>query len=52
MSEDGVFSVTGVYLRLAAAGKTIKAFEDRSQYWSDIGDAERLEAVRRRAQGR
>ena len=49
MRETGVFSVTGVYLRLAGEGKLIKGFEDRSPYWSDIGDVERLEAVRFRA---
>lgn len=49
MSETGVFSVTGVYLRLAGEGKPIKGFEDRSPYWSDIGDRERLAAVRLRA---
>ncbi|MDO8803401.1 MAG: nucleotidyltransferase family protein [Elusimicrobiota bacterium] len=49
MTEDGVFSITGVYLRLAAAGEKIKGFEDRSPFWCDIGDLERLEAVRLRA---
>ncbi|MBI4351935.1 MAG: nucleotidyltransferase family protein [Elusimicrobia bacterium] len=49
MTEEGVFSVTGVYLRLAAAGEKIKGFEDRSPFWSDVGDLERLEAVRLRA---
>lgn len=49
MSESGVFSVTGVYLRLAAAGERVKGFEDRSGFWRDIGDLERLEEVRRRA---
>lgn len=49
MTEDGVFSITGVYLRLAAAGEKIKGFEDRSPFWSDTGDLERLEAVRLRA---
>jgi NDP-sugar pyrophosphorylase family protein len=49
MTESGVFSITGVYLRLAAAGEKIKGFEDRSPFWYDIGDLERLEAVRRRA---
>jgi NDP-sugar pyrophosphorylase family protein len=48
MTEEGVFSVTGVYLRLAAAGKKIKGFLDKSPFWNDIGDIERLEAVRRR----
>ena len=49
MTEEGVFSVTAAYLRLAAAGEKIKGFEDRSPYWCDIGDLERLEAVRFRA---
>ncbi len=51
MTEEGVFAITDVYLRLAAAGKKIKGFEDRSPFWSDIGDLERLEAVRLRAAG-
>lgn len=51
MTEEGVFSITGVYLRLAAAGEKIKGFEDKSPFWSDIGDLERLEAVRLRAAG-
>lgn len=49
MTEEGVFSITGVYLRLAAAGEKIKGFEDKSPFWCDIGDLERLEAVRLRA---
>ncbi|MCM2267746.1 MAG: nucleotidyltransferase family protein [Elusimicrobiales bacterium] len=49
MTETGVFSLTGVYLRLAAAGERVKGFEDRSDFWCDIGDLDRLEAVRRRA---
>lgn len=49
MTEDGVFSITAVYLRLAAAGEVIKGFEDKSSFWSDIGDPERLAAVRARA---
>jgi len=49
MTEEGVFSITAVYLRLAAAGEKIKGFEDTSPFWLDIGDLERLEAVRLRA---
>ena len=49
ITETGVFSITAVYLRLAAAGEKIKGFADRSPFWCDIGDLERLEAVRRRA---
>ncbi|HBA59587.1 MAG TPA: hypothetical protein DCZ92_01945 [Elusimicrobia bacterium] len=48
MTEEGVFSITPVYLRLAAAGEKIKGFEDSSPFWCDIGDLERLETVRRR----
>jgi len=51
LTEEGVFSVTAVYLRLAAAGERIKGFEDKSPFWCDIGDLERLEAVRSRAAG-
>lgn len=51
MTEEGVFSVTAAYLRLAAAGERIKGFEDKSPFWCDIGDLERLEAVRARARG-
>ncbi len=51
MTEEGVFSITPVYLRLAAAGEKIKGFEDRSPFWSDIGDLPRLEAVRARCRG-
>jgi len=49
ITEAGVFSITGVYLRLAAAGEKIKGSEDSSPFWSDTGDLERLEAVRLRA---
>lgn len=49
ITETGVFSITGVYLRLAAAGEKIRGFEDKSPFWNDIGDLEKLEAVRLRA---
>ena len=49
LTEEGVFSVTAAYLRLAAAGEKIKGFEDKSPFWCDIGDLERLESVRFRA---
>ena len=52
MSETGVFSVTGVYLRLAAAGEKVKGCLDESPFWLDIGDLARLEAVRQRSAGR
>lgn len=50
ITESGVFSITASYLRLAAAGARIRGFEDRAQFWCDIGNLERLEAVRRRAE--
>lgn len=46
LKEEGVFSIMSAYLRLAAEGKNIRGFEDGSGFWSDIGDMERLEAVR------
>lgn len=49
ITETGVFSITGVYLRLAAAGENIRGFEDKSDFWCDIGDMDRLEKVRRHA---
>lgn len=49
MTEEGIFSVTNVYLRLAASGRPVKGFIDGSSFWSDVGDLERLEAVRLRA---
>lgn len=51
MTEAGVFSLTAVYLRLAAAGGRVAGFEDRSPFWLDIGDLERLRAVRDRVSG-
>lgn len=45
IKEEGVFSVTEVYLRLAAETHRIAGFEDQSSYWFDIGSPERLEAA-------
>lgn len=52
ITETGVFSIAAVYLRLAAAGEKIMGFEDKTPFWCDIGDLERLGAVRRRAAGK
>lgn len=49
MTETGVFSITDVLVRLAAAGEKILAFR-HCGYWADIGDAEKLAAARDRAQ--
>jgi NDP-sugar pyrophosphorylase family protein len=52
MKEEGAFSIIDVYLRLAAIGERIVAF-DASQYaWRDLGRPEHLtEATREMAQG-
>ncbi|MBU2572485.1 MAG: nucleotidyltransferase family protein [Elusimicrobia bacterium] len=47
MTETGIFSITGVYLRLAGAGSKIKGFRADEFYWQDIGTPEKLEALRR-----
>jgi NDP-sugar pyrophosphorylase family protein len=49
ITEEGVFSITAVYLRLAAAGGSVKGVEDTSPFWCDIGDQDRLASVRGRA---
>ena len=49
VTETGVFSITAVYRRLAAAGETIRAFRADAYEWHDIGSAARLDAARRRA---
>ncbi len=49
LTEEGVFSLTAAYLRLAAEGEKVAGFLDESPFWCDIGDPERLELVRRRA---
>lgn len=40
MTEDGVFSIVDMYLRLAAAGEKISAFRADEYYWRDLGKAE------------
>ncbi len=37
MTEEGVFSIIGPYLRLAAAGEKILAFRADEYYWRDLG---------------
>jgi NDP-sugar pyrophosphorylase family protein len=46
MTETGVFSLTDVYVRLAASQR-IMAYRDDRCAWFDIGDAAKLEAARR-----
>lgn len=49
MKEAGAFSLTDCYVRLAEAGEDIRAFRHDEAYWTDVGDADKLEAARRRA---
>ena len=42
MSEQGVFSIIDVYLRLAGAGEKIRAFRGDEYYWRDLGRPEHL----------
>ena len=40
MTEEGAFSIVAAYLRLAAQGEAIIAFEDSQAYWRDLGRPE------------
>ena len=42
MTEQGVFSIIDVYLRLAGAGERIRAFRADEYYWRDLGRPEHL----------
>lgn len=46
ITERGAFSITDVYLRLAAAGERIAAFDIGAAQWLEIGTPERLAAAR------
>ncbi len=43
MTEQGVFSIIDVYLRLARAGEKIVAFPADPYYWRDVGKPEQVE---------
>jgi len=47
LSESGAFPIVSAYLRLAGEGAIIRAFRADGVFWSDVGNAEKLEAVRR-----
>ena len=47
LHEDGAFSLTRAYLRLAAEGRRIEAFRADEYFWADIGSASKLESVQR-----
>lgn len=40
MTEEGIFSIIDAYLRLAAQGEKIKAFQADDYYWRDLGRPE------------
>jgi mannose-1-phosphate guanylyltransferase len=43
MTENGVFSIIDVYLRLAGQGEKISAFRADQYYWRDLGKPEALQ---------
>ncbi|HYL69060.1 MAG TPA: nucleotidyltransferase family protein [Candidatus Limnocylindria bacterium] len=43
MTEEGVFSITTSYLRLAAQGEKILAFRADEYYWRDLGTPENVQ---------
>lgn len=49
LRDEGPFSITRAYLRLAVAGEKILAYRCDDCYWADVGSPEALEAVRQRA---
>jgi mannose-1-phosphate guanylyltransferase len=42
MTEEGVFSIVDVYLRLAGIGETVRGFRADEFYWRDLGKVEQL----------
>lgn len=40
LSEEGMFSIIGAYLRLSADGERIQAFRSDDSYWRDLGKPE------------
>jgi NDP-sugar pyrophosphorylase family protein len=47
LSEEGAFSIVPAYLRLAAQGEAILAFNAESFYWRDLGRPEDLAQAER-----
>lgn len=43
MTEQGIFSIIDVYLRLTAAGEKIMAFRADEFYWRDLGKPEQIQ---------
>jgi NDP-sugar pyrophosphorylase family protein len=42
MTEDGAFSIIPTYLRLAAAGESVRCYRANQFYWRDLGRPEQL----------
>lgn len=49
LSETGAFPLVDAYLRLAGEGAGIRAFRADGVFWADVGNAEKLAAVRKLA---
>ncbi|MBI3296948.1 MAG: nucleotidyltransferase family protein [Elusimicrobia bacterium] len=47
MTETGVFSLSDVWVRLAAGGALIAPFRHDGGFWADIGTLEKLDAARK-----
>jgi NDP-sugar pyrophosphorylase family protein len=47
MSEEGVFSIIPTYLRLAAAGESIRCYRADEFYWRDLGRPDHIEQAAR-----
>ncbi len=52
LTETGKFSITDAYLRLAAAGRKIRAFRCDDAFWADVGSLEKLAAAESGARAR
>lgn len=46
LAEEGAFSITRTYLRLAAAGSRVLAHDVTGARWMDVGTPERLDSAR------
>ena len=45
MTEEGVFSIIGSYLRLAGQGEKVEGYRAEGSYWRDLGKPENLAAA-------
>jgi NDP-sugar pyrophosphorylase family protein len=43
ITEDGVFSIIDLYLRLAGEGDDIRSFRTDAYYWRDLGKLKQVE---------